>query len=86
MKKTRLLINGYGRIGRVLHRIILGDPKSPLVVVGVNSRADAGVSSLSAETGRRIVVDEVMPYAEKHLAEALGAQAFDLPEEDLFRR
>jgi lipoyl(octanoyl) transferase len=48
--------------------------------------SDAGVSSLSAETGRRIVVDEVMPYAEKHLAEALGAQAFELPEEDLFRR
>ncbi|MEU0520156.1 lipoyl(octanoyl) transferase LipB [Streptosporangium sp. NPDC006007] len=47
---------------------------------------DAGVSSLSAETGRRIVVDEVMPYAEKHLAEALRAHAFDLPEEDLFRR
>ncbi|WP_196441510.1 lipoyl(octanoyl) transferase LipB [Planomonospora sp. ID67723] len=48
--------------------------------------AGAGVSSLSAETGRRIVVDDVMPYAEKRLAEALGAQAFDLPEEDLFRR
>ncbi|MFJ2029200.1 lipoyl(octanoyl) transferase LipB [Streptosporangium sp. NPDC087985] len=48
--------------------------------------SDAGVSSLSAETGRRIVVDEVMPYAEKHLAEALGARAFELPEEDLFRR
>ncbi|WP_406317173.1 lipoyl(octanoyl) transferase LipB [Streptosporangium sp. NBC_01639] len=48
--------------------------------------SDAGVSSLSAETGRRIVVDEVMPYAEKHLAEALDAQSFELPEEDLFRR
>ncbi|GIM98874.1 lipoyl(octanoyl) transferase LipB [Planomonospora venezuelensis] len=48
--------------------------------------AGAGVSSLSAETGRRIVVDDVVPYAEKRLAEALGAQAFDLPEEDLFRR
>ncbi|ACZ85607.1 lipoyl(octanoyl) transferase LipB [Streptosporangium roseum] len=48
--------------------------------------SDAGVSSLSAETGRRIVVDEVMPYAEKHLAEALGARAFELPEEELFRR
>ncbi|MFI7532094.1 lipoyl(octanoyl) transferase LipB [Streptosporangium sp. NPDC049376] len=48
--------------------------------------SDAGVSSLSAETGRRIVVDEVTPYAEKRLVEALDAQAFDLPEEDLFRR
>ncbi|MBB2911924.1 lipoyl(octanoyl) transferase [Streptosporangium becharense] len=48
--------------------------------------SDAGVSSLSAETGRRIVVDEVLPYAEKHLAEALGAQPFELPEEELFRR
>ncbi|GGL04069.1 lipoyl(octanoyl) transferase LipB [Planomonospora parontospora] len=48
--------------------------------------ADAGVSSLSAETGRRIVVDDVMPYAEKRLAEALGVESRDLPEEDLFRR
>ncbi|MFD0883772.1 lipoyl(octanoyl) transferase LipB [Streptosporangium algeriense] len=48
--------------------------------------SDAGVSSLSAETGRRIVVDEVTPYTEKRLVEALGAEAFDLPEEDLFRR
>ncbi|MEU9834830.1 lipoyl(octanoyl) transferase LipB [Streptosporangium sp. NPDC048047] len=47
--------------------------------------SDAGVSSLSAETGRRIVVDEVTPYAEKRLAEALGARAFELYEEDLFR-
>ncbi|MCG5212204.1 lipoyl(octanoyl) transferase LipB [Streptosporangium sp. KLBMP 9127] len=46
---------------------------------------DARVSSLSAETGRRIVVDEVMPYAEKRLAEALGAEAFDVHEEDLLR-
>ncbi|MEU6997517.1 lipoyl(octanoyl) transferase LipB [Nonomuraea sp. NPDC046570] len=44
---------------------------------------DAGVSSLSAETGRRIVVDEVLPYAEKRLAEAFGAEAYDLHEEDL---
>ncbi|SDR07511.1 lipoyl(octanoyl) transferase LipB [Thermostaphylospora chromogena] len=41
------------------------------------------VSSLSAETGRRIVVDEVMPVAEKRLAEALGAEPFDMHEEDL---
>ncbi|MGV9325353.1 lipoyl(octanoyl) transferase LipB [Streptosporangium sandarakinum] len=47
--------------------------------------SDAGVSSLSAETGRRIVVDEVTPYAEKRLTEALGARAFELFEEDLFR-
>ncbi|GAA5046851.1 lipoyl(octanoyl) transferase LipB [Thermocatellispora tengchongensis] len=46
---------------------------------------DAGVSSLSQETGRRVVVDEVLPYAEKRLAEALGAEAFDLHEEDLLR-
>ncbi|MEV4564805.1 lipoyl(octanoyl) transferase LipB [Nonomuraea sp. NPDC049421] len=45
-----------------------------------------GVSSLSAETGRRIVVEEVMPIAEKRLAEALGRQPFDLHEEDLLRR
>ncbi|PZG54317.1 lipoate-protein ligase B [Spongiactinospora gelatinilytica] len=47
--------------------------------------AGAQVSSLSAETGRRIVVDEVMPYAEKRLAEALGMEPYDLPEEDVLR-
>jgi lipoyl(octanoyl) transferase len=47
---------------------------------------DVGVSSLSAETGRRIVVEEVMPIAEKRLAEALGKRPFDLHEEDLLRR
>ncbi|WP_433497149.1 lipoyl(octanoyl) transferase LipB [Sphaerimonospora sp. CA-214678] len=45
--------------------------------------ADAGVTSLSAETGRRITVDEVIPFAEKRLAEALGAEPYDLYEEDL---
>ncbi|MEO3803298.1 lipoyl(octanoyl) transferase LipB [Nonomuraea sp. B1E8] len=45
-----------------------------------------GVSSLSAETGRRIVVEEVMPIAEKRLAEALGKEPYDLHEEDLLRR
>ncbi len=44
---------------------------------------DAGVTSLSAETGRRLTVDEVMPIAEKRLAEALGAEPIDLQEEDL---
>ncbi|GAA0357921.1 lipoyl(octanoyl) transferase LipB [Microbispora corallina] len=44
---------------------------------------DAGVTSLSAETGRRITVDEVIPFAEKRLAEALGAEPYDLYEEDL---
>ncbi|SEL18755.1 lipoyl(octanoyl) transferase LipB [Nonomuraea pusilla] len=47
--------------------------------------SDAGVSSLSAETGRRIVVEEVMPIAEKRLAEALGLESFELHEEDLLR-
>ncbi|MEU8266955.1 lipoyl(octanoyl) transferase LipB [Sphaerisporangium sp. NPDC049002] len=45
--------------------------------------SDAGVTSLSAETGRRITVDEVLPYAEKRLAEALGAEGLDVQEEDL---
>ncbi|MEU8249471.1 lipoyl(octanoyl) transferase LipB [Nonomuraea sp. NPDC048916] len=47
---------------------------------------DVGVSSLSAETGRRIVVEEVLPIAEKRLAETLGMEAFDMHEEDLMRR
>ncbi|MFD1938015.1 lipoyl(octanoyl) transferase LipB [Nonomuraea mangrovi] len=46
---------------------------------------DAGVTSLSQESGRRIVVDEVMPYAEKRLAEALEAEPQDMHEEDLLQ-
>jgi lipoyl(octanoyl) transferase len=33
---------------------------------------DAGVSSISREAGRRVGVQDVLPYAEKHLAEILG--------------
>ncbi|WP_214110289.1 lipoyl(octanoyl) transferase LipB [Acrocarpospora catenulata] len=49
----------------------------------IMSATDTGVTSLSAETGRRITAEEVMPYAEKRLGEALGAQLYDLYEEDL---
>jgi lipoyl(octanoyl) transferase len=38
--------------------------------------SDAGVSTLSAETGRRITVAEVTPIIERHLAEALGYQTW----------
>jgi lipoyl(octanoyl) transferase len=34
--------------------------------------ADAGVTSLSAELDRDVTVAEVLPYAEKHLADILG--------------
>jgi lipoyl(octanoyl) transferase len=33
---------------------------------------DAGVTSLSKELGRDVTVAEVLPYAEKHLADILG--------------
>ncbi len=33
---------------------------------------DAGVSSLTLEAGRPITVHDVLPYAEKHLADVLG--------------
>jgi lipoyl(octanoyl) transferase len=33
--------------------------------------ADAGVSSISRETGRTVTVQDVLPYAEKHLADIL---------------
>ena len=39
MKSTSILINGYGRIGRVLHRILLDDEELDLVVI--NSRSSA---------------------------------------------
>jgi lipoyl(octanoyl) transferase len=35
---------------------------------------DAGVTSLSAEAGRRVTVTEVLPSAERALADALGAR------------
>ena len=34
--------------------------------------ADAGVTSLSKELGRDVPVQEVLPYAEKHLSDVLG--------------
>ncbi|HET7279984.1 MAG TPA: lipoyl(octanoyl) transferase LipB [Dermatophilaceae bacterium] len=34
--------------------------------------ADAGVSSISRELGQRVTVSDVLPYAEKHLADILG--------------
>jgi lipoyl(octanoyl) transferase len=33
---------------------------------------DAGVTSLSKELGRNVPVQEVLPYAEKHLNDILG--------------
>jgi lipoyl(octanoyl) transferase len=33
---------------------------------------DAGVSSISLEAGRRVGVQDVLPYAEKHLADVLA--------------
>jgi lipoyl(octanoyl) transferase len=33
---------------------------------------DAGTTTLSAETGRRITVDQVAPVMKRHLADVLG--------------
>jgi len=41
MRKIGLLINGYGRIGRILHRIILRAGERRLQVRAINSRAGA---------------------------------------------
>jgi lipoyl(octanoyl) transferase len=38
--------------------------------------SDAGVTTLSAEAGRRITVAEVTPVMERHLAEALGYRSW----------
>ncbi len=38
MSKINLFINGYGRIGRLLHRILLDDKR--FNIVGINSRAN----------------------------------------------
>jgi lipoyl(octanoyl) transferase len=37
---------------------------------------DAGVTTLSAEAGRRITVADVTPVLERHLAEVLGYSAW----------
>ena len=37
---------------------------------------DAGVTSLTAEAGRRVTVAEMIPLAEHHLADVFGAQAW----------
>ncbi|GII90150.1 lipoyl(octanoyl) transferase LipB [Sinosporangium siamense] len=71
--------------GTTMHGFALNCSNDPswfnrIVPCGID---DAGVSSLSAETGRRIVVDEVLPFAEKRVAEALGSEPYDLHEEDL---
>jgi lipoyl(octanoyl) transferase len=34
---------------------------------------DAGVSSISREAGREVTVQDILPYAEKHLIEVLGS-------------
>ena len=36
---------------------------------------DAGVSSLSLETGQTVTVQDVLPYAEKHLGDVLASGA-----------
>jgi glyceraldehyde 3-phosphate dehydrogenase len=41
MKKVKILINGYGRIGRVLHRIMLQSNDVQIEVAAINSRSDA---------------------------------------------
>ncbi len=40
----------------------------PIVPCGIS---DAGVSSISQEAGRQVTVQDVLPYAEKHLADVL---------------
>ncbi|MCW2601512.1 MAG: lipoate-protein ligase [Frankiales bacterium] len=40
--------------------------------------ADAGVTSLSKELGRRVTVEEVFPLLEQHLPELLSVQAQDI--------
>lgn len=40
MAKTKLFINGYGRIGRLLHRIVIDQGDKDIEIVGINSRAE----------------------------------------------
>ena len=43
--------------------------------------SDAGVTSLTAETGRPVTVAEALPVMEGHLAQALGHQTFTVTED-----
>ena len=40
--------------------------------------ADAGVTTLSAELGRDVTVEEVLPFVEQHLADLLAWTAYDM--------
>ena len=44
---------------------------------------DAGVTTLSLETGRNISVDEVLPLVEGHLADVLGGHPRHVPYDEL---
>ena len=46
--------------------------------------SDAGVTSLSAEVGRRVGVEELLPLAERHLTRMLAWQEFT-PSPDIAR-
>lgn len=61
MSKTKILLNGYGRIGRVLHRIVLANASPNLDVVGINSRSDAASHAhlLKYDSTYGILGDEV---------------------------
>jgi lipoyl(octanoyl) transferase len=50
------------------------DAFDAIVPCGIN---DAGVTTLSAELGRRVTVAEVLPFVERHLADLLSWTAYD---------
>jgi lipoyl(octanoyl) transferase len=45
--------------------------------------ADAGVTSLSVVTGRRVTIADVLPSVERHLAGVLGADPVTVMLEDV---
>ena len=88
---TRVAINGFGRIGRAVLRIILERPDSPIDVVAINDLADDAVlayllrrDSVMGTLDRRVAVGEgSMTVGGHHIRMLRQPRPADLPWRDL---
>ena len=88
---VRVAINGFGRIGRAVMRIILERPDSPIEVVAINDLADDGVlayllrrDSVMGTLDRRVTVGEgTMTVGGHHIRMLQEPRPADLPWQDI---
>ncbi|MDE0438829.1 MAG: type I glyceraldehyde-3-phosphate dehydrogenase [bacterium] len=88
---VRVAINGFGRIGRAVLRIILERPDSPIEVVAINDLADDGVlayllrrDSVMGTLDRRVTVGEgTMTVGGHHIRMLQEPCPADLPWQDI---